>query len=766
MIPQRVVQQYQQYCLETNFMPFSTSTMLRILSSCSASVRKSLQGLDYITAKGTKAIDDLISICETLLGEHGQDKVWVERCEQALKEGKQYLKTDYKSFELVFIRAKSTTKLPANKSASDQHALQPEESETDFQENGLFTYPFHGCVCTFQRHYNLEQHMSYGKCKIIEEKHNLLDKAKILYREKLLEGSSAQPFIAGPESPLPAISEELPQGWALKSAKKGGRFNNNQRQYLDDKFRIGEITGHKFDPAQVAQDMRYAKHNDGSRRFTVEEFLTPQQIKSYFSRTAGKLRKSGGTEESDAQAIEDQAIYSSTRDLIIQECHIAHPITYDVYNICEMSATNRLKKLSIAMLRTICSYYNINIEDVPETRKAPYIKLISQLLRVQTTVLTMIFRFIFPGVQQFLITAGVKWEGISYLNNIEYSKEGVRVWRAYSVGPGKFSPWSEFNLPDNYVLPKLNTAMDARVSKVSFTDVTARRRSSRSNSHDEQTAITPEDNTSSTDDDTEEQSLFFCTEEGCIKSFQRYSSLQNHLDCGIHKYVLERETLFDKAIIAYAAKLEQGAIADVPEISEDIPPMMVDEPALKMGWALKSIKQQRKRLSEKQKKYLHEVYQIGEQTGHKADPAAVSRSMRRAKLSSGEPMFDATEFLTPQQITNYFSRLTAKKAIPENQAEDRVENQKDFQEVDTEKQIQDLNREVLDAVSICHPVMYDTYNICEYASHKKLDRFSILVLQEVCTSLQLDIHNIKGKRKKPYIDIIVSLVEKCTCKCK
>ena len=36
MRPQRIVKQYMQYCYETNFKPFSPSTMLRILSCCSA----------------------------------------------------------------------------------------------------------------------------------------------------------------------------------------------------------------------------------------------------------------------------------------------------------------------------------------------------------------------------------------------------------------------------------------------------------------------------------------------------------------------------------------------------------------------------------------------------------------------------------------------------------------------------------------------------------------------------------------------------------
>ena len=40
----------------------SKSIMLRILDACKATVRKSLQGLDYIAAEGAKAFDDLIVI--------------------------------------------------------------------------------------------------------------------------------------------------------------------------------------------------------------------------------------------------------------------------------------------------------------------------------------------------------------------------------------------------------------------------------------------------------------------------------------------------------------------------------------------------------------------------------------------------------------------------------------------------------------------------------------------------------------------------------
>ena len=51
MIPQRIIQQYEQFCVETGYSPLCRSTMRAILSECTASIRKSLQGLDYLAVQ-------------------------------------------------------------------------------------------------------------------------------------------------------------------------------------------------------------------------------------------------------------------------------------------------------------------------------------------------------------------------------------------------------------------------------------------------------------------------------------------------------------------------------------------------------------------------------------------------------------------------------------------------------------------------------------------------------------------------------------------
>ncbi|PFX21177.1 hypothetical protein AWC38_SpisGene14335 [Stylophora pistillata] len=73
----------------------SKRTMLRILSKCSASVRKSLQGLNNYAAEGARAFDDLAGIVENISTNVELDAKKAEVLD-ALKAGKLYLKGEYK----------------------------------------------------------------------------------------------------------------------------------------------------------------------------------------------------------------------------------------------------------------------------------------------------------------------------------------------------------------------------------------------------------------------------------------------------------------------------------------------------------------------------------------------------------------------------------------------------------------------------------------------------------------------------------------------
>ena len=104
MIPQRIIEQYTQFCKEDDMKPLSPATISRLLTVCAATVRKSLQGLDYIAADGAKAFDDLSAVAVKLKDKCVCDGEWFSYCQEALKAGKQYIKTEYKVCLVVYAR--------------------------------------------------------------------------------------------------------------------------------------------------------------------------------------------------------------------------------------------------------------------------------------------------------------------------------------------------------------------------------------------------------------------------------------------------------------------------------------------------------------------------------------------------------------------------------------------------------------------------------------------------------------------------------------
>ena len=85
--------------------------------------------------------------------------------------------------------------------------------------------------------------------------------------------------------------------------------------------------------------------------------------------------------EEDVAAVEEQAAYSLTRATVPENCQLVHPIVYESFNVCTMDVPKKLKKLTIAMLRTMCEYFDLDVADIPTTRKGTYIDLLTSLVQ-------------------------------------------------------------------------------------------------------------------------------------------------------------------------------------------------------------------------------------------------------------------------------------------------------------------------------------------------------------------------------------------------
>ena len=282
----------------------------------------------------------------------------------------------------------------------------------------------------------------------------------------------------------------------------------------------------------------------------------------------------------------------------------------------------------------------------------------------------------------------------------------------------------------------------------------------KSSSNTNQLEVDDSSNSDVEEETSQGSKLFPCPENGCVKSFQRFSNLENHLDFGKHNYALERETFLDKAMLAYATKLDKRDISLEYQTSDDLSSCHALDP-LPKGWALKSSTVQRKRFSENQKLYLSKLFDVGEQTGRKVDANNVSKLMRKARNIDGSFLFDASEYLTAKQIAYFFSRLARKRRVA--QVGESKEEEEELEAQLEEEGIENLARNIIYEIGLIHPIMFDTYNLCDLATGSKLSKFSISMLQEICTFYDLDTSLIKAKRKKPYIEILTNFIGNRTC---
>ena len=91
-----MIEQYLSHCSSEGFECLGRSTLFRILKVRESSQRKSPQGLDNISASGEDGFDTLHKIVEELENS-GSTQEWCDTIRRKLKEGKRYLKTDYRA---------------------------------------------------------------------------------------------------------------------------------------------------------------------------------------------------------------------------------------------------------------------------------------------------------------------------------------------------------------------------------------------------------------------------------------------------------------------------------------------------------------------------------------------------------------------------------------------------------------------------------------------------------------------------------------------
>ncbi len=226
--------------------------------------------------------------------------------------------------------------------------------------------------------------------------------------------------------------------------------------------------------------------------------------------------------------------------------------------------------------------------------------------------------------------------GISTLQSFEYPRTGnkVKVWQTYDVGAGV---QVELGKVDVKKLPSLKVLSSNE--NQDFTPIKPRKSSTQKGNN---------------------ENIFHCPDSGCDAMFPTYEDLSNHVDFERHNYKVKNPTPYDRAVLKYATNLMEGAGGLQNQNRDTGEYTQMNGINEKKGFALHARKEQ-KRLNSKQIQFLTKQFDKKIETGIKAKPKIVSKYMQNATNQDGTKVFTVKEYLTPQQIGNFFSREAAKR---------------------------------------------------------------------------------------------------------
>ena len=168
---------------------------------------------------------------------------------------------------------------------------------SDRQLCNLHFCPEYGCKDNFETELELECHVLSGKHSSVK-KISTMDRIKESFSNRMKGTITSTPLQTSSihfetsRSSKPILQPFNEMGWALPIRKKT-RFTDKQKKLLYDIFIQGEESGKKNSPHQAHLQIR--------KSLTPEEYVTPQQIKSLFSRWSqlkqkGKLMDTHNTE--------------------------------------------------------------------------------------------------------------------------------------------------------------------------------------------------------------------------------------------------------------------------------------------------------------------------------------------------------------------------------------------------------------------------------------------------------------------------------------
>lgn len=718
LIPTRIIEQYFSYCKQQQFEPAGERSLYRVLEVCSASMQKSQQGLDNITAEGTEAIDDLSNIVQKLVN-HGADNEWPKNTRNEIKEVKRYLKTDYR------------THIGREENCGDHCSTYALSDPAKEEYQSECTHP-HDIEC--DRCQTLERMLNEIEAKINSTSMDEWEKSSMkfdfnqcndairswkahLLRTVLQEEAKHDAMNKLDEETCLVIID-----WAMKFLPL--KYRESMAEFFGKRGLSWHISAvvTKHETKYEVECFVHIFNNCVQNNYAVAAILDHlfKTIKAeYPPITKAYLRS-------------DNAGCYHNGPLILHLADIGNrtgvsAIRYDFSD--PQAGKDICDRKTAPMKAHIRRYVNEKHDVVTAEDMKTAIESHGGLTGCRVAVVEVDSSKDLDDTQR-------KIPGISLLYNFKYEEGGVRMWKAYNIGEGVFLSSSEI-LGNNQVINPLKMIQPFA-------------------SRQKQPGVIR--STRVTNDSAPQ--IFGCNENSCILTFKTEEEAQAHMDAGDHVKELESMSAFDTIRKKWADTVV--GISNQPHIrAPDSTPgeSTVSEVSRQKGWALKTTKD-RKRFEEKVKKFLIEKFNEGERTGNKPEPSSVADEMKRKVDENGKPYFEPSDWKTSQQIKSFFSRHNSKMKQMNTGA---VLTTEDVEAWEAEVVRQHLRDEVRSNIEPPqHPIEAEQVNICLHFHQGTLTSLKLQRLKSICQALSLTIDGSKAK-KQSFVDALKNLVKECGC---
>ncbi len=695
-----------------------------------ASQRKSLQGLDNTAAEGSSAFQTIRTITE-LLAQAGAGKTWSIAINKRLDKAKQYLKTNY--------RADCTVDHSLIADHCKSYALS-DPTDTDFQTLCDHQHPSScgRCVDLKAVLQEIENVVQDNGIQLSEEQrgdllHDFIEAKTNIFKWKAHILRSVNQELAKSDviETLDESSALVVMDWAMKFVqvkfrekqsewygKRGMSWHVSSTVLKDAENKTTSVTSYVHLINSCSQDWF-------SVLSIVEDLLsniktTNPHIKQVYFRS------------DEAGCYHNNLLIAALKD-------VGNRVGVSVkqYDFSEPQQGKDICDRIICPLKSCIRQYCNEGNDILSSEDM-YTALEKYPVRGTTCSVSRIN----DSVGRLEVH---KLSNFSSFHNFKYDEDGITTWKAYGIGKGK-------KFLDKKIFKKRQSATQLQTDK-SFTEIRELRKPKSTSE-----IKTPE----------EDDGIYFCTEPNCNYTFTSIGDLEHHMDVGTHSRFVENETVYDTLRREWASKYatiaSSTSMSSVPAQSSSTSPTHY-QTQLQMGWALSRTRVGSARFPQKVRQYLINKFELGELTGNKADPLDLACEMRTTRSESGDRMFSRNEWLTKTQIKSFFSRLAKlrRKGIVVSEVVEVMDCEQDDDDDYEEKESkEELIKEIFSRLHTKHPVIFESYNLCELHSDGKLPVFKVAMLKDICQHFEL---KFTSKYKKAdLIAVISSMIEQCSCK--